>query len=291
MTGARAYDPITARYLSVDPLISTDTPTWANPYTYAAANPVTLTDPEGLEPRPWHDPNYDPSTCANSNSQECHPADAEINGGTPGTSANPGDPDVTSTSADTDGDHWITPVEATTAGMHLYHGSESTDSLHTALAGLGMIPLGGEIFDITDAALYLHQGDNLGAGLAAAGAIPIAGWLSGTTRLLTKTSSKAAKGGDGLLSPGPFAGRSIPGDATRDFTRTQRDQLNQIMRESGCHRCGAKSPGTKSGDAIPDHQPPLSQSEGPFQLYPHCLTCSREQGLHIANLFRRGGAQ
>jgi hypothetical protein len=46
---------------------------------------------------------------------------------------------------------------------------------------------------------------------------------------------KAAKTGDGLLSPGPYAGRSIPGDGTRRWTRPQRDELNEIMGESGCH--------------------------------------------------------
>jgi hypothetical protein len=48
------------------------------------------------------------------------------------------------------------------------------------------------------------------------------------------------------------------------------------------------NPGTKSGDAVPDHQPPLSQSDGPYRLYPHCLACSKEQGLFIANQIRRG---
>lgn len=106
-----------------------------------------------------------------------------------------------------------------------------------------------------------------------------------------QTCGVATKTVDGLLSPGPYAGRSIPGDATRKFTRQQRDELNEIMAETGCHRCGALSPGTKSGDAIPDDQPPLSQSDGPFELYPPCLACSREQGLFLANLIRRGGAQ
>ncbi len=42
----RYYDPVTARYLSVDPLGLAG---GLNPFNYAAANPVTLSDPTGLE--------------------------------------------------------------------------------------------------------------------------------------------------------------------------------------------------------------------------------------------------
>lgn len=72
-------------------------------------------------------------------------------------------------------------------------------------------------------------------------------------------------------------GRSIPGDETRDWTRAQRDEINKIMKETGCHRCGTRDPGTVSGDAIPDHQPPLYLSDGPYQLFPHCKQCSWDQ--------------
>lgn len=93
---------------------------------------------------------------------------------------------------------------------------------------------------------------------------------------------------DGHLAPGPHAGRSIPGDATRDFTRPQRDELNVIMSETGCHRCGTRVPGTKRGDAIPDHQPALSIGPEPYRLYPHCLTCSKTQGFAIARARKYG---
>jgi len=55
-------------------------------------------------------------------------------------------------------------------------------------------------------------------------------------------------------------------------------------------RCGATTPGTKSGDFVPDHQLPssLNPAGEPQVLYPHCLACSREQGLYIANMNRRG---
>ncbi|HST36575.1 MAG TPA: RHS repeat-associated core domain-containing protein, partial [Allosphingosinicella sp.] len=46
------------------------------------------------------------------------------------------------------------------------------------------------------------------------------------------------------LRPGPFAGRSIPArNPSRNFTRQERREINQIMRESGCHTCGTRNPG------------------------------------------------
>ncbi|MFG1970011.1 RHS repeat-associated core domain-containing protein [Nonomuraea fuscirosea] len=56
--GARYYDPAIARFISTDPVLSLKRPEWANPYSYAANNPVGFSDPDGEEPRPWHDKNW-----------------------------------------------------------------------------------------------------------------------------------------------------------------------------------------------------------------------------------------
>lgn len=90
--------------------------------------------------------------------------------------------------------------------------------------------------------------------------------------------------GDGITAPGPHAARWIPGDETRNFKKAQRDQINEIMVETGCHRCGANIAGTTSGNAIPDHQPPLSMDEGPYRLYPHCKQCSDKQWRELARI-------
>ena len=93
--------------------------------------------------------------------------------------------------------------------------------------------------------------------------------------------------GDGLTSPGPFAGPSIPARGPeRDFTDQERQLIDEIMSDFGCHRCGTTDPGTKSGHAVPDHRPPnaMAKPGEPRRLYPHCLQCSREQGLAIARL-------
>ncbi len=46
--GAREFDPVIGRFLSVDPMLVVEDPQSLNGYTYANNNPVTLSDPTGL---------------------------------------------------------------------------------------------------------------------------------------------------------------------------------------------------------------------------------------------------
>ncbi|MFI5618666.1 RHS repeat domain-containing protein [Streptomyces sp. NPDC051567] len=46
--GAREYDPVVGRFLSVDPVVDFNEPKQQNPYAYAANSPVTFSDPSGL---------------------------------------------------------------------------------------------------------------------------------------------------------------------------------------------------------------------------------------------------
>ncbi|MEV4740632.1 polymorphic toxin-type HINT domain-containing protein [Streptomyces sp. NPDC049555] len=48
--GAREYDPSTGRFISVDPLMDLGDPQQNHGYSYANNNPVTLSDPDGLQP-------------------------------------------------------------------------------------------------------------------------------------------------------------------------------------------------------------------------------------------------
>jgi hypothetical protein len=87
------------------------------------------------------------------------------------------------------------------------------------------------------------------------------------------------------LQPGPYATKSIPArSAGRTFTEAERDAINRIGSETGCHTCGDRTPGTKSGNFVPDHQPisALNANNAPQRLYPHCIHCSRKQGLAVA---------
>jgi RHS repeat-associated protein len=96
-----------------------------------------------------------------------------------------------------------------------------------------------------------------------------------------ESNSGNVSGKSSTLSPGPHAKESVPARGPeRDFTRAERDAVNDIGQQHGCHTCGTKNPGTKSGDFIPDHQPPnvVNPPGNPQELYPQCLTCSRRQG-------------
>ncbi|RPK93593.1 tRNA nuclease WapA precursor [Streptomyces sp. ADI98-10] len=48
--GAREYDPVLGRFLSVDPVIDFDDPAQMNAYSYAHNSPLTRSDPTGLRP-------------------------------------------------------------------------------------------------------------------------------------------------------------------------------------------------------------------------------------------------
>jgi hypothetical protein len=106
-------------------------------------------------------------------------------------------------------------------------------------------------------------------------------------------TNKVAATGDDLLKPGPWAANSVPSSAPGKITQAERNALNPIGDASGCHSCGAGTPGTKSGNWIGDHQP-VSRTVTPGTpqvLYPHCQVCSNNQGLHIINLIRQGKLQ
>lgn len=100
--------------------------------------------------------------------------------------------------------------------------------------------------------------------------------------------------GDNVLStstlqPGPYAGASIPARGPeRDFTEAERIAIDMIGYSTGCHTCGTRDPGTRSGHFIPDHQPPsaLNVNDEPQRLYPHCITCSRRQGGEVIRALR-----
>jgi hypothetical protein len=104
----------------------------------------------------------------------------------------------------------------------------------------------------------------------------------------TKPAEGAAPAAPGekptTLEPGPHAGDSIPARGKgRDFTPEERGRINDAGQTTGCHTCGTKQPGTKSGNFVPDHQPPsaVAPENAPQRLYPQCLNCSRTQGGEI----------
>lgn len=104
-------------------------------------------------------------------------------------------------------------------------------------------------------------------------------------------ASLTTRGSNGATGLGKHAGESIPARSTaRDFTAGERAEVNAIGSKTGCQTCGTTNPGTKSGNFVPDHQPPsaLNVKGEPQRLYPQCINCSREQGLEIARQLRQG---
>lgn len=110
------------------------------------------------------------------------------------------------------------------------------------------------------------------------------GVIGNTVYNMSNNQGEGSRSGNSTLEPGPFTGDSIPARGPeRDFTKPERDAMNKIGKETGCHTCGSKDPRTKSGDFVPDHQPPnkLNPQNGPQRLYPHCKSCSRRQGGQV----------
>jgi len=111
-----------------------------------------------------------------------------------------------------------------------------------------------------------------------------------------KGAGLAIKAGDNLvgaaakvstLKPGPFAKESIPGHMGKP-TAAEQKQVNTLMEKNGCHTCGTKDPGTKSGNAVVDHQPAQALGETK-EFLPHCIDCMRRQGGEVLQeIIKRG---
>jgi len=84
------------------------------------------------------------------------------------------------------------------------------------------------------------------------------------------------------LQPGPYAGGSVAAGG-RGISAAERQAVNEAGAHTGCHTCGAKVPGTKSGNWVGDHQPPSGSlhTSGTQSLYPQCATCSARQGAQV----------
>jgi RHS repeat-associated protein len=105
----------------------------------------------------------------------------------------------------------------------------------------------------------------------AAPSIPI-----GTATVTNRADAKVS-----TLTLGPFTVEAIPARSTsQKFIPTERSQINKLGETFGCHTCGVTTPGTASGNFVPDHQPvsKLSPPNTPQVLVPHCKKCSLRQG-------------
>lgn len=108
---------------------------------------------------------------------------------------------------------------------------------------------------------------------------------AGVTPVLVHNATPGQKC-DLTLGAGPNAREGVAlenGDIEADGVR---DLITESGNAHGCHTCPAKTPGTKDGDWIPDHQPPSSLVPPGFPqtAYPHCLPCARRQGGIVSQI-------
>jgi RHS repeat-associated protein len=85
----------------------------------------------------------------------------------------------------------------------------------------------------------------------------------------------AARATEGTTVP-----KEIPAGPSAKPDAAQQRKINEMGDTHGCSTCPAKTPGTKSGNWVGDHQPPTSVNPpGNPQTYrPQCLGCSLRQG-------------
>lgn len=326
--GARYFDSALGRFLSTDPATDDSSAQQANPYSYAGDNPITYLDPTGLwslsgawnavksgvsHAVDWVDEHKGLITniavgigvgiaigavCATG--VGCVIA-AGVAAGAAGAAAGYG-VDVAEGKKDFSWGGLATEVGVgaaiggLTAGVGAGLGAGAR-ALANSTAGKAVTAAASKV---GTSVANSTAGQAVRAGTTAvAGATKAVVSKAVTTAGKVATAAKAVVGaskakvpavGDDLLKPGPWATRSVPSSGPGKITQGERDQLNPIGNESGCHSCGASSPGTKSGNWIGDHQPVSRTVPAgtPQVLYPHCQACSNAQGLWIINLLRRG---
>ena len=96
----------------------------------------------------------------------------------------------------------------------------------------------------------------VGVPVIVAGATAMVGSTVNAVKIATTPMQRSSNGDSGsTLQPGPNAGDSIPARGPqRDFTPGERGAVNKAGQNTGCHTCGSKQPGTKSGNFVPDHE-------------------------------------
>lgn len=84
--------------------------------------------------------------------------------------------------------------------------------------------------------------------------------------------------------PGPYAVESQPARGPgRDWIAEEILENNRIGGKYGCHTCGTKEPGTRSGNFILDHQRSSSLIEQNEEqlIFQQCLGYSNRQGGNV----------
>lgn len=103
----------------------------------------------------------------------------------------------------------------------------------------------------------------------------------------TNTPRETVNGQSNALPPGigvgPYASPTGGIPASRPNSRATAAEARAVTQQGktlGCHNCGTKTPGTRSGRFVNDHQKPtsLNPTGAPQHYFPHCTSCSARQG-------------
>jgi RHS repeat-associated protein len=152
-------------------------------------------------------------------------------------------------------------------------------------------PLLERISDATENFLRTPQGFSLVLNLALAAlgedgdSVAVSRETEGTGNVAPRAAPAPAQPAVEPSSPAPASDppTSIPAGPTPKPTTAQQAKIDEMFKAHGCHECGTRTPGTKSGHAVGDHVPSTSEntSGGPQVYKPHCLRCSLRQGGRI----------
>jgi hypothetical protein len=180
-----------------------------------------------------------------------------------------------------------TPGAAFGVGRNLFNAASKTvDDFNNGNADVKSNIAGNVAGDIGQ--LFIGTGEVKAAteGVKIADEVGKVAKVAGETDQIGKANKAAS-----TLEVGSHAGESIVARGKgRNFTTTERAKINEIGGTTGCHTCGVKTPGTKSGNFVPDHQPPsgLVPDGTPQNLYPQCSNCSVRQGGQVSAVKKTG---
>ncbi|MDQ4114603.1 MAG: DNRLRE domain-containing protein [Actinomycetota bacterium] len=197
--GFRDYDPGINRFLTRDFYqgalkdLALGTDPWnSNRYAYAGGNPIGMVDLDGHYAI---DENGDPDPVQTRVTMDAMTRYASDEGGTSGGEAGPdsgssGDCSYgrgytcgSSTTGDDSTGASACPDSRSCRLVQPAVPATATEALHQWLTLLGLVPGLGEPADLTDASVYLAEGDEVGAGISAAAAVPILGWLAAAKKI------------------------------------------------------------------------------------------------------------
>jgi len=265
--GARFYDPAIARFTGVDPIA--DQFAWVSPYNYAENEPIANIDLHGLQALSFQ---VARDAANNPNGVGAHVAG--VSKGLMGTIQ--GTVDAVLNPVSTAKGIWnaLTNPEETAASIR-----EGVSEVANNLVSGDGVERGEALYEVGTVVIAELK----------AGKLSKLGKLDTPGSVISETVGAVDK--PNPLKPGTYANESIPSKKgkSRNFSKEVRDKINKIGYETGCHTCGTKTPGTKSGNFIPDHQPAnaLVPDGTPQKLFPHCKNCSSSQGGTISAIKRK----